>query len=60
MYHVGPLKMILAYVQVNRVITLEQLKEGFALVIPAGLAFYILAELFKQAQANKEDSELSI
>jgi hypothetical protein len=54
------LKMILAYVQGSRFVALEQLKEGFSLLIPAGLAFYILAELFKQAQSNQEDSELTI
>ena len=54
------LKMILAYVQGIRFVALEQLKEGFSLLIPAGLAFYILAELFKQAQSTQEDSELTI
>jgi hypothetical protein len=54
------LKMILAYVQGSRFAALEHLKEGFSLLIPAGLAFYILVELFRQAQANQEDSELTI
>ena len=54
------LKMVLTYVQGNNFVAMDQLKEGFSLLIPAGLAFYILAELFKQAQANKEDSELTI
>ena len=54
------LKMVLAYVQGSRFVAMEQLKEGFSLLIPAGLAFYILAELFKQAHSNQEDSELTI
>lgn len=54
------LKMILAYVQGNHFSAMEQLKEGFMILVPAGLAFYILAELFKQAQANQEDNELTI
>lgn len=54
------LKMILSYVQDNNFSAMQQLKEDFSILIPAGLAFYILAELFKQAQANQEDSELTI
>lgn len=54
------LKMLFSYVQGSRFVAMEQLKEGFSLLIPAGLAFYILAELFKQAKANQEDSELTI
>ncbi len=54
------LRMILNYVQGSDFRAMDQLKEGFSLLIPAGLAFYILAELFKQAQANQEDSDLTI
>ena len=54
------LKMILAAVEGSRFVAMEQLKEGFSLLIPAGLAFYILAEVFKQAQANQVDNELTI
>lgn len=54
------LRMILAYVQGNNFKAMQQLKEDFIILVPAGLAFYILAELFKQARANQEDSELTI
>ena len=54
------LKMVLAYVQGSDLSIMNQFKEDFLILIPAGLAFYILAELFKQAEANKEDSELTI
>ena len=54
------LKLILTYAQGSDFRMMDQLKEGFSLLIPAGLAFYILAELFKQAQSNQEDSELTI
>lgn len=54
------LKMVMAYVQGAKFFAMRQIKEDFLILIPAGLAFYILAELFKQAQANQEDSELTI
>ena len=54
------LNMVLAYVKGNNFSIMQQVKENFLILIPAGLAFYILAELFKQAQANQEDSELTI
>ena len=54
------LKMILAYVQGSDFSVMNQFKDDFTLLIPAGLAFYILAELFKQAQAKQEDSDLTI
>ncbi len=58
--NVSVLKLILAYVQERNFSVMNQFKEDFLILIPAGLAFYILAELFKQAQANQEDSELTI
>ena len=37
-----------------------EFKEEFTLLIPCGLAFYILAELFKRAKETKEENELTI
>ena len=52
--------MALAYIQGYNLSVINQFKEDFLILIPAGLAFYILAEVFKQAQANQEDSALTI
>ena len=52
--------MILAYVEGDSFSALRQIKDDSLILIPAGLAFYILAELFKQSQANQKDSELTI
>lgn len=41
------LKMILVALEGRRFVAMELLKEGFSLLIPAVLAFYILAEVFK-------------
>lgn len=54
------LKMVLASIKGSNFSFMQQIKDDFLILIPAGLAFYILAELFKQAQANQEDSELTI
>ncbi len=54
------LKLVLIYIEGNRFSIMQQFREDFLILLPAGMAFYILAELFKQAQANQEDSELTI
>ncbi len=38
----------------------NELKAEFTFLIPAGLALYILAEIFKQAKKTKEENDLTI
>ena len=38
----------------------NELKAEFTFLIPAGLAFYILAEIFKRGKEAEEDNELTI
>jgi len=38
----------------------NELKGEFTFLIPAGLAFYILAEIFKKGKQAEEDNELTI
>lgn len=38
----------------------NELKSEFTFLIPAGLAFYILAEIFKRGKEAEEDNELTI
>jgi hypothetical protein len=38
----------------------NELKSEFTFLIPAGLAFYILAEIFKRGNATEEETELTI
>ncbi|WP_298531491.1 DUF2975 domain-containing protein [uncultured Algibacter sp.] len=39
---------------------LNELKIEFTFLIPAGLAFYILAEIFKRAKETEEENKLTI
>ena len=38
----------------------EEAREEFTLLIPCGLAFYLLAEVFKRAKALQEENDLTI
>ena len=38
----------------------KELKGEFVILIPAGFAFYILAEVFKRAKATEEENKLTI
>ncbi len=39
---------------------LNELKAEFTFLIPAGLAFYVLAEIFKRGKQVEEENDLTI
>ncbi|SDR80014.1 Protein of unknown function [Formosa sp. Hel1_31_208] len=54
------LRFILALIGESTFNFFNELKAEFTFLIPAGLAFYILAEIFKRGKQAEEDNELTI
>ncbi|MCA0152233.1 DUF2975 domain-containing protein [Winogradskyella vincentii] len=54
------LRFLLAAIGESTFNFINELKEEFTFLIPAGLAFYILAEIFEKGKQAKEDNELTI
>ncbi len=54
------LRFLLASIGESTFDFFDELKHEFTFLIPCGLAFYILAEVFKKAKQHKEDNELTI
>lgn len=54
------LRYLLAATNTSTFHFFNELKAEFTFLIPAGLAFYILAEIFKRAKEVEEENELTI
>lgn len=54
------LRFLLAAIGESTFNFFNELKAEFTFLIPAGLAFYILAEIFKRGKHVEEDNELTI
>ena len=54
------LRFLLASIDKSTFNFFNELKAEFTFLIPAGLAFYILAEIFKRAKNAEEENELTI
>ncbi|WP_406685456.1 DUF2975 domain-containing protein [Seonamhaeicola sp. MEBiC1930] len=54
------LKSIMAAIGESDLSFFNQLKGEFTFLIPAGLAFYLLAEIFKRAKDAEEENKLTI
>ncbi|SHG72553.1 DUF2975 domain-containing protein [Winogradskyella jejuensis] len=54
------LRFLLALIGESTFNFFNELKAEFTFLIPAGLAFYILAEIFKRGKEVEEDNELTI
>ena len=54
------LRFLLAAINKSTFNFFNELKAEFTFLIPAGLAFYILAEIFKQAKEVEEENNLTI
>lgn len=54
------LRFLLAFIGKSSFDFFTELKTEFSLLIPCGLAFYLLAEIFKRANEFKKDSDLTI
>jgi len=54
------LRFLLAAIGASTFNFFNELKSEFTFLVPAGLAFYILAEIFKRAQQAEKDNELTI
>ena len=54
------LRVLLAMINGSDFNVFNQFKSEFTLLIPCGLAFYLLAEIFKRAKETKEENELTI
>lgn len=54
------LTFLLATIKEQSFNFMNELKDGFTFLIPAGLAFYILAEVFNKAKETEEENELTI
>lgn len=54
------LRFLLAAINKSTFNFFNELKVEFTFLIPAGLAFYILAEIFKRGKEAEEDNELTI
>jgi len=54
------LRFILASIGKSSFSFLQEYKEEFYILIPCGLAFYILAEIFKKAKKATEENDLTI
>lgn len=54
------LRFLLAVIGKSTFNFFNELKAEFTFLIPAGLAFYILAEIFKRAKQAEEENELTI
>jgi len=54
------LRFLLAVIGKSSFNFLQEFKAEFTFLVPCGLAFYILAELFKRAKVAQEENELTI
>ncbi len=54
------LRFLLASIGESTFNFFNELKAEFTFLIPAGLAFYLLAEIFKRGKQAEEDNELTI
>jgi hypothetical protein len=54
------LRFLLAVINKSTFNFINAFKEEFTFLIPAGLAFYILAEVFKRAKETQEENDLTI
>ena len=54
------LRFLLALIGKSSFDFFTELKAEFSLLIPCGLAFYLLAEIFKRAKETKEENDLTI
>lgn len=54
------LKFLMALINRTSFSFLSEFKEEFTYLIPAGLAFYILSEVFKRAKETQEENDLTI
>ncbi|OEK09419.1 hypothetical protein A8C32_11925 [Flavivirga aquatica] len=54
------LRFLLAGINGSTFNFFNELKAEFTFLIPAGLGFYILAEIFKRAKETKEENDLTI
>jgi len=54
------LRFLLAAINKSTFNFFNELKAEFTFLIPVGLAFYILAEIFKRAKEAEEENELTI
>ncbi len=54
------LRFLLASIGKSTFNFFQEFKTELTILIPCGLAFYILAELFKRAKATEEENELTI
>lgn len=54
------LRFLLAAIEKSTFNFFSELKAEFTFLIPAGLAFYILAEIFERGKQAEEDNELTI
>ena len=54
------LRFLLAAIGESTFNFFNELKEEFTFLIPAGLAFYVLAEIFKRGKQAEEENELTI
>lgn len=54
------LKFLLVSINKSSFHFLSELKNEFVFLIPAGLAFYILAEVFSRAKKTQEENDLTI
>lgn len=54
------IQYIMAFTLKNKFSFIEAFRSELTYLIPAGLAFFILAELFKQAQNLKDENDLTI
>ena len=54
------LRVLLAMINGSDFNVLTQFKSEFTLLIPCGLAFYLLAEIFKRAKETEQENELTI
>ncbi len=54
------LRFLLAAINGSDFNVFNQFRGEFTLLIPCGLAFYLLAEIFKRAKESEEENELTI
>lgn len=54
------LRFLLTTIEGSTFKFISELKSEFTFLIPAGLAFYILAEIFEKGKQAEEDNELTI
>ena len=54
------LKFLLAFLDASSFDFFSELKAEFAFLIPAGLAFLVLADIFKHGKQTEEENELTI